>query len=83
MADMLILKTGSLFEANMLVDALDQERIPHYEKQERGGGGRFAMPALPMQGPGVFFCVFVPDASAEDARAVLAELRVSATRAKA
>ena len=76
MADVMVLKTGRLFEAEILVDALTRAGVPHYERQESFSGVQFAMPAFPAQGPGVFFAVFVPEEAAEGARAILAELPI-------
>jgi hypothetical protein len=78
MSDELILKTGRLYEANMLADALTQQGVPFYRREESFSGVQFAMPAFPAQMPGVFFSVYVPEEAAEDARSVLAELPIDA-----
>ncbi len=77
-SDTVILRTGHLYEADMLAEALTEQAIPFYRRVEGVTGLETAMPAMPEQGPGVYFTVLVPPAAVIDARAVLAELPISA-----
>jgi len=76
MADVEILKTGLLYEADMLAQALEDEGVPYYRQIEDFAGLRFAWPAMAAQGPGVFFRILVPEGASEDAREVLAGLPI-------
>ncbi len=77
MSDVVILKTGRLHEADMLAQELEHLGVPHSRGMENFSGLRFAMPALPVQGPGTFFTVMVPEAAAGDARSVLNALPIT------
>lgn len=76
MSDVTVLKTGRLYEADMLAEALTEAGIPHYRRQETFAGLTFAMPAMPAPGPGTFFTVLVPEIAKDDAEEVLASLPV-------
>ncbi len=76
MADIIILKTGRLYEADMLADALQKAGVPHYRREEHFSGLQEAMPALPMPGPGIFFTVVVPEVAQADAREILSVLPI-------
>jgi hypothetical protein len=76
MSEVTVLKTGRLYEADMLADALTSAGIPYFRREENFAGLQLAMPAMPSPGPGTFFCVIVPEAAAPDAREVLAELPI-------
>lgn len=78
MSDIVVLKTSLLYEVQMLTDALKEAGIPYYQEMSNFAGVRLAMPAWPVQGPGTFYTVFVPEIAAEDAQTILAELPITA-----
>ena len=81
MADVTVLKTARLYEADMLANELEQANVPHYRRQETFAGLQLAMPAMAAPGLGTFFTVIVPDAAEQQAREILQQLPVNETRA--
>jgi hypothetical protein len=76
-ADVVVFRSGLLYEADLVADALAQAGIPHYRREETIGGPEFAMPAAPAQGVGVAFSIRVPPRAARAATKLVATLPVS------
>lgn len=74
--DLCILRTGQLFEADLLCSTLDEEGIPYYRRLETSGGMEYAMPASPAPGPGVWFTVWIPRSEQGRVEQILEHLRV-------
>ncbi len=70
------IRTGFLYEADMVANALKEAGVPHYKRVETGGI-ELAMPVSPAQGPGVWYLVCVPTKAAPKARQIIATLPVS------
>ena len=77
MGDITILKTAHIYETDMLAAALKEEGVPHFLRMDSLTAGEFAMPALPVQGPGMFYKVVVPEEAAEHAREILMGLPIT------
>ncbi|MFN2239826.1 MAG: hypothetical protein ABR524_10585 [Thermoanaerobaculia bacterium] len=74
--DLCILRTGQLFEADLLCSTLDDEGIPYYRRLETSGGMEYAMPASPAPGPGVWFTVWISGSEQNRVEKILEHLRV-------
>ncbi len=61
----------------MLAQTLKDNGVPYYQRIENFCGLEFAMDPLPVQGPGIFFKVLVPEGAAQEAKEILAHLPIS------
>jgi Putative prokaryotic signal transducing protein len=69
-----VFRTGQLIHFDWACNALEEAGVPFQRREETSGGIRFAMPAAPATGPGVWWTVLVPENFAEKAHEVLAGL---------
>ena len=76
-----ILRSGKLFLFDMVVEALNNEGIPHFTHEETFGGPKVALPASPSSGPGVWFVIRVPCQYMDRAKGVLSTLPFPITTA--
>lgn len=60
----------------MASSALEEAGVPYYRRFE-GGGVERAMPAIPAEIPGVFWCVYVPSEVSSKAKRLLNTLPVN------
>ena len=67
----IIFRTGKLWEFDLARDALKQHGIPLFARSDSMSGVRTAVDAMPMQGPGVFWCLLVPEQAARRAKQIL------------
>jgi hypothetical protein len=65
--DVVIFRTGQLFEIDMASNLLKEIGIPFHTREETSGGLKLAMPAAPATGPGVWWCLIVPRTHSEQA----------------
>ena len=65
--DVVIFRTGQLFEIDMASNLLKEIGIPFHTREETSGGLKLAMPAAPATGPGVWWCLLVPRTHSEQA----------------
>jgi len=72
-----VFRSGLLYEADMVADALDRKGIPFYRQLEVASGLTFAMPVNPVPGPGEAFLVLVSERRFTAARKIIATLPVS------
>jgi hypothetical protein len=72
--ELVVFRTGSLVQLDMVTGELTTAGIPHFTREETSSGLRMAMPAAPSVGPGTWWTVIVPGKAAEDAHAVIATL---------
>jgi hypothetical protein len=72
-----VYRSGLLFEADLVADALKRADIPHFRREESSSGLDFAMPVAPTQEPGVLWSVVVPRGFLTRARRVISSLPVS------
>lgn len=75
--EVVVVRTGRLYEADMAAEALEQAGLPFYRREENITGIQLAMPAMPAQAPGMMFLVIVAEESAGQARAIIEELPIS------
>ena len=71
-----IFRTGKLWEFDMARDALKQHKIPSFAQQDNMSGIRTAVDAMPIQGPGVFWNILVPERFAHRAQEILKGCRL-------
>lgn len=74
-----VYRTSSLLEADMVSEAMSRARMPHSRRVETSGGLSVAMSANPGPGllPGNFFAIAVPGRGAAQAARFVAKLPVS------
>jgi Putative prokaryotic signal transducing protein len=70
MSDTLIFRTKRLYEADMVVSALEDVDIPCYRRSEVGNV-QTAMPLAPADWLGQSWCVFVPEEIADKAKKII------------
>ena len=75
--DVVLLRTGKLYEADLVANTFDDRGIPYYRSYESLTGLKLAMPLSPAQGPGESWVIKVPETHAAEAKAVIEELPVS------
>ena len=75
--DVVVLRTGFAYEADMVANALEEAGIPFYRRQESSAGLEFAMPVAGSSAPGLFWLIRVPLAAADEAKEIIASLPVS------
>ncbi len=71
-----LLKTGKLFEHDMVVNALSEAGIPYREMSEDIGGIRTIKGLAPRPGPGHWWTIDIPEVALEDAKSVIDQLPV-------
>jgi hypothetical protein len=69
-----VFRSAFLWEIDRAKDALKEESIPHFAREETFSGFNQAFPASPSAGPGVTWCVLVPESAVDDAKRVLRDL---------
>jgi hypothetical protein len=62
-----------------VTNAFRDREIPYYRQEQLASGLRLAFPAWPAPGPGVWWAVYVPEQTAEEARKLLSELPIAVT----
>ena len=72
--NVVIFRTGQLFEIDMAANYLKDAGIPHFTQEQTSSGIRFAMPAAPVTGPGVWWNLLVPKTWEERAKEKLKDL---------
>ena len=72
--NIVVFRTGQLFEIDMASNVLKDNRIPHFTREENSGGLRLAMSVAPSTGPGVWWCLLVPSTHVDEAKAILEAL---------
>lgn len=75
--DIVVLRTGFAYEADMVANALEEAGLPFYRRQESSSGLEFAMPVAGSSGPGIFWIVRVPLSAEEEAKEIIKSLPVS------
>ena len=75
-ASVVLIRTGRLYEADLVASVLEDEGVPFYRQEQSSSGLSFAMPVAPSAGPGVWWVIRVPEAVAEKARALVENLPV-------
>ncbi|MDF1552982.1 MAG: hypothetical protein P1P84_07965 [Deferrisomatales bacterium] len=75
--DVVVLKTGKLYEADLVANTFDDEGIPYYRRYTSSSGIELAMPLSPVQGPGDGWLIKVPAAHADRATAAIDRLPVT------
>ena len=71
-----LFQTGKLYELDMVCSALKEAEIPYFTRQETVSGVKYATPAMPEMGPGVFYSVIVTEEVSKHARQILKNLPV-------
>ena len=74
-----VFKTGKIYELDMAANILEENNMPFYKQQDLSSGLRFAMPFLPVIGPGMWYSILVPKQSYEEAREILLGLPMDIT----
>jgi hypothetical protein len=75
-SSVVVYRTGILYEADMVADAMTRAGIPFFRRKESIGGLSFAMPAAPSMAPGDIWAIVVPGTWADRAKHFVAELPV-------
>jgi hypothetical protein len=76
-SDIVAFRSGLLYEADMVADALSEAGVPFYRRSEVLGGPEFAMPVAASPGPGTVRTVLVPAQSSSLAASVIESLPVT------
>jgi hypothetical protein len=76
-SDVVAFRSGLLYEADIVADALSEAGIPFYRRTEVLGGPEFAMPVAASPGPGTVWSVLVPEMSRASASELIESLPVS------
>jgi hypothetical protein len=71
-----VYRSGVLYEADIVAEALARAKIPHSRREESSSGLTFAMPAAPSMGPGDPWAILVPEGWAGRAGKFIAKLPV-------
>jgi hypothetical protein len=71
-----IFRTGKLWEFDLARDALRQNGIPFFARTDSVSGVRTALDAMPMQAPGIFWCLIVPKKASRRAKQILRTCRL-------
>ncbi len=74
-----VLRTGRLWEVEMVANAFKKGQIPHYQRLQTSGGLELAMPVMPSMEPGQWYCFYVPKKLQKKAGKILASLPIDAT----
>ncbi len=69
-----LLRTGHLYQADMVSLALKEAGVPHFLREETCSGLSLAMPISPSMGPGIWFVLLVPTDCKEDAQEIISHL---------
>jgi hypothetical protein len=75
----LVLRTGRLWEVEMVANAFEEARIPCYQRSETSGGLELAKQLAPSMGPGEWWAFYVPKSCKQKAEKVLAGLPIEVT----
>jgi len=78
-SDIVAIRTGRLYEADIVANHFDEEGIPYYRREESSSGVELAMPLMPVQGVGIWWVIRVPQEYSDRAREVIDSLPVEAT----
>src|SRR5262249_17266360 len=70
-------RSGLLYEFDMVADALEAAGVPYFRREESSSGLSFAMPVVPVQGPGVTWAIVVPRRALKRAKRIIVGLPVS------
>lgn len=71
-----VLRTGKLYEVDTALLALKEANVPCFAQQQGIDGVRFAMPAMPTAGPGLWYIVLVPVTVVQQAQDILSQLPI-------
>jgi hypothetical protein len=70
-------RSGRLYEFDMVADALEAAGVPYFRREESSSGLSFAMPVMPVQGPGITWAILVPRRALRRAKRIIVGLPVS------
>jgi hypothetical protein len=74
-----VIRTGRIWEVEMIANAFKKAKIPCYQQLETSGGLRVAKEIPQSMGPGDWWAFYVPKRSQKRAEKVLAELPIEVT----
>jgi hypothetical protein len=74
-----VLRTGRIWEVEMVAEGFKKEGIPCYQQLETSSGLRLAKEILQAMGPGDWWAFYVPKRFQKRAEEVLAELPIEVT----
>ncbi len=74
--EIIIFKTGKVYELDLASNALKEANIPHYTQQENSAGAKFAMPANPVAGPGIWYSIIVSDVAENEVKRIVNALPI-------
>ena len=72
-----VYRTGTVYEFDMVAEAMTRAGIPYFRRRESIGGLSFAMPVMPSMAPGDLYAIVVPETWADRAKHFIAALPVS------
>ena len=75
----IVLRTGGLWEVEMVANAFKEAQLPFYQRFQTSGGLELAMPVFPSMEPGEWYCFYVPRKLQKRAERILATLPIEVT----
>ena len=78
-AFVVVMRTGRIWEVEMVADAFKKAKIPCYQQLETSSGLRFAKEIPQAMGPGDWWAFYVPKKFQKRAEGVLSELPIEVT----
>ena len=76
---MVVMRTGRLWEVEMVENAFKKAKIPHYQQSETSSGLVLAKQLAPSMGPGEWWSFYVPKTFQSDAEEILTSLPLDVT----
>ena len=74
--EIIIFKTGKIYELDLVSNALKEANIPYYRQEETSGGLKLAMSVTPAMGPGNWYSIIVTESVLNDAKKILETLPI-------
>ncbi|MDH3998041.1 MAG: hypothetical protein OET90_04300 [Desulfuromonadales bacterium] len=73
-------RTGRIWEVELVAYELEKEGVPFYQQEQASSGLRLAKPFAAAMGPGVWWLIYVPQASHERVNAIISGLPIDVTK---
>jgi len=71
-----VFRTGRLWEIELVASELKKQKVPFYQEEQTSAGLRLAKPVMPNMAPGVWWVIFSPEVSAEQAKSIINNLPI-------